>query len=119
MEWREMFKQTLKSYEKESKQFFEKLESDLQVFIWKHGALEHAILSSANCTEGIAEALGESVSELNPKRLKTKLKEQIDDEKRKKFYTELMEVDEIKRFIEFMEDNTCTIKPTGAGVNTQ
>lgn len=119
MEWREMFKQTLKSYEEESTQFFEKLKSQLKVFIWKHGALEHAILSSEKCKEGIAKALGVSVSELNPKRLKTKLRERIEDEKRKTFYTELMKVDEIKRFIELMEDNTCTIKPTGAGVNTQ
>lgn len=119
MKWQEMFKQTRESYEKESKQFFEKLQSQLKVFIWKHGALEHAILSSANCIEGIAEALGVSVRELNPIRLKTKLKERIDDERRKRFYTELMKVDEIKRFIEFMEDNTCTIEPTGAGVNTQ
>lgn len=113
-----MFQETLASYKEESKHFFEKLESQLKVFIWKHGALEDAILSSADCNEGIASALGMK-EELNPRRIKTKLKERIDDVKRKGFYTELMKVGEIKRFIKFIKDNTRTNKPTGAGVDTQ
>lgn len=67
----EMFKQTLDNYKRESEDFLNKLESDLQVFIWKHGALEDAILSSENHKPAIAEALNET--KLNSKRLKDKI----------------------------------------------
>lgn len=86
--------------------FFIKLESQLKVFIWKDGELEDAILSSTNCNAEIASALGKK--ELNPSELQKILKEPIDCNKRKEFYTELMKVNEIKRFIKFIEDNTCT-----------
>lgn len=98
----EMFKQTLENYERESEDFLNKLESDLQVFIWKHGALEDAILSSAN-HKAIAEAFNET--ELKPKKLKDKLRERMDDNTRKKFFNAIMDVREITRLIEFIEKN--------------
>lgn len=110
-----MYQETLVRTKKDFWQFFEKLESDLSVFIWKDGALEDAILSSESCNEDIASALGKE--KLNPDSLKKMLKEQMDGNKRKAFYTALMKVDEIKRFIKFIEDNTRTCKPTGAGVD--
>lgn len=67
----EMFEQTLDNYKRESEDFLNKLESDLQVFIWKHSALEDAILSSKNHKPAIAEALNET--KLNSKRLKDKI----------------------------------------------
>lgn len=101
-DWREMFKQTLASFEQESQNFFEKLQSDKKVFVWKHGTLEDAILSSADINVEIAEALGKT--DLNRRQLKDKLRKRIDD--RKKFYTALIKVPEIDRFIRFIEAET-------------
>lgn len=112
-----MYQDTLEKTKTEFEQFFMELESQLKVFIWKDGALEDAILSSANCNAEIASALGKEG--LNPKKLEKILIEPMDGNKRKSFYTELMKVDEIKRFIKFIEDNTCSSKPTGASVDTQ
>lgn len=111
----EMYQETLASTKKELWQFLKELETQLKVFIWRDGALEDAILSSEICKTEIASVFGKKG--LNPTKLKTILSEQIDSNKRKRFYTKLMEVDEIKRFIKFIEDNTHTSKPTGAGVD--
>lgn len=108
-----IYHDTLVRTKKQFWQFLEKLESELRVFIWRDGALEDAILSSESCKAEIASALGKE--RLNPDSLKTILREQIDGKNRKTFYTALMKVDEIKRFIKFIEDNTRTSKPTGAG----
>lgn len=114
--FQEMYQDTLLRTKKELCQFLKKLEeSQLRVFIWRHGALEDAILSSESFNEEIASALGKK--KINPDSLKTILKDPIDGNKRKTFYTALMKVDEIKRFIKFIEDNTSTSKPTGAGVD--
>lgn len=102
----ETYQNTLVKTKKEFWQFLEKLESQLNVFIWKDGALEDAILSSETCIAEIASALGKE--KLNPDSLKQILGKQIDSNKRKRFYTALMKVDEIKRFIKFIEDNTNT-----------
>lgn len=93
--------------EKKFEQFLKNLESQLKVFVWRDGALEDAILSSKDRNAEIAKELGETG--LHSTSLKTILKEPIDGSKRKGFYTELMKVDEIKRFIKFIEDNTPTI----------
>lgn len=103
--------------QKTLEQLFKNLESKLKVFIWKDGTLEDAILSSENCNVEIASPRGKK--ELTPTILKSILKEPIDGNKRKSFYTGLMKVDEIKRLIKFIEDNTPTIKPTGAGLDTK
>lgn len=110
-----MYQDTLVRTKEELRQFLKKLESQLRVFIWRDGALEDAILSFASCNAEIASALG--IKELKLRRLKAILKEPIDGKKRKTFYTKLMEVDEIKRLIKFIEDNSRTSKPTGAGVD--
>lgn len=110
-----MYQETLVRTKEEFWQFFEKLESELRVFIWKDGTLEDAILSTESCTAEIESALGKE--KLKPDSLKTILKEQMDGNKRKAFYTALMKVDEIKRFIKFIEVNTRTCTPTVAGVD--
>lgn len=107
-DWREMFKQTLASFEQDSQNFFEKLQSDLKVFVWKHGGLEDAILSSADNNKEIAKALGIPVNGLKSGRLKDKLKKRIDDGK--EFYTALIQVPEIDRFISFIETETRKLK---------
>lgn len=101
-----MYQETLVRTKEKFWQFLKKLESELRVFIWKDGTLEDAILSSESCNAEIASALGKK--KLNPDSLKTMLKEQMDGNKRKAFYTALMKVDEIKRFIKFIENNTRT-----------
>lgn len=110
-----IYQDTLARTKEQFWQFLEKLESELRVFIWRDGALEDAILSSESCNAEIASALGKE--RLNPDSLKTILREHIDGKKRKKSYTALMKVDEIKRFIKFIGDNTRTSKTTGAGVD--
>lgn len=81
--------------------------------------MEDAILSSEDCNAEIADALGTTTSELNSARLKNILKEPIDGDKRKGFYTKLMKVDEVKRFIRFIENDIHPSNPTVAGVDTQ
>lgn len=110
-----MYQETFVRTKEELWQFLKELETQLKVFIWRDGALEDAILSSKICKTEIASVFGKT--DLNQTQLKTILSEQIDSNKRKRFYTKLMEVDEIKRFIKFIEDNTHTSKPTGAGVD--
>lgn len=114
-----MYHKTLAKTKTEFENFFKELESKLKVFIWKDGALEDAILSSEDCNAKIANALGITRGKLNSSRLKTILKEPIDGDTRKAFYTELMEVGEIKRFIKFIEDDIRPSNPTVAGVDTQ
>lgn len=118
-ELQSMFHDTLKNTKTEFEKFFKKLESKLNLFIWKDGALEDAILSSTGCNAEIAEALGITPDKLNSARLKNILKEPIDGDKRKRFYTKLMKVDEIKRFITFIENDIRPSNPTVAGVDTQ
>lgn len=79
------------------------LESKEDTFIWRHGAVEDAILSSPNreLTDKIAEKLS---CNSTPNALKTKLKERLTEKQWKEFYSRLLEVDEIDRFITFMEE---------------
>lgn len=85
------------------------LESQRNTFIWRHGALENAILSSENWNEKICKSLNINTitnTELKDQieKLKKKLKERLDEKQRKEFYIYLMKVDEIRRFITFLEE---------------
>lgn len=80
------------------------LESKENTFIWRHGALEDAILSSPNqkLNKEIAKIFGrESVT---PNAIKEKLKERLTSEQWKEFYSKLLKVEEIKRFIAFLKE---------------
>lgn len=76
--------------------------SKKNTFIWRHGAIEDAILSCNNCNENIRKAL-HCKNKLNPADLKNKLKERLHEGDRKSFYAELVKVDEIDRFLKFIE----------------
>lgn len=80
------------------------LESKENTFIWRHGAVEEAILSSpnSNLNEEIAEIF--CCVSLTPKILKTKLKERLTEEQWKSFYSKLLKVEEIDRFITFLKE---------------
>lgn len=83
---------------------FETITTSLEqqkMFVWRHGAVEDAILSSKNRIEEICSSINRP--SLTNKSLKKKLKERLDEEERKAFYAQLMEVSEIQRFIRFME----------------
>lgn len=71
------------------------------MFVWRHGTVEDAILSSRNRYEEICSSI--NCPSLTNKSLKKKLKERLDEEERRTFYSQLMEVSEIQRFIRFME----------------
>lgn len=43
------------------------------------------------------------MKDVTKSKLNNKIKERLDEKERQSFYTELMKVDEIKRFIAFME----------------
>lgn len=72
-----------------------------KMFVWRHGAVEDAILSSKNRIEEIWSSI--NCPSLTNKSLKEKMKERLDEEERKAFYAQLMEVSKIQRFIRFME----------------
>lgn len=76
--------------------------SKTNTFIWRHGAIEDAILSCNSCNENIRKAL-QCKNKLNPADLKNKLKERLHEGDRKSFYAELVKVDEIDRFLKFIE----------------
>lgn len=78
------------------------LESKENTFIWRQGAVEDAILSSQNRTKEICDSL--NCKTLTSEDLKKKLKERLNEKQRKAFYFHLMNVDEIRRFITFMEE---------------
>lgn len=90
------------STDKDFETFLEALKSEGKIFIWKYGDLEDAILSSPNSQKDIANSL--KMKDVTKSKLKNKLKEGLDEGERQAFYTELMKVDEIKRFITFMEE---------------
>lgn len=81
----------------------ESLELKENTFIWRHGALENAILSSPELNKTIGEKVGLEGKKLNTKNLKDKLTERLTVEQGKKFYAQLLAVPEIDRFIKFME----------------
>lgn len=71
--------------------------------------MENAILSSENWNEKIYKSLNINTitnTELKDQieKLKKKLKERLDEKQRKEFYIYLMKVDEIRRFITFLEE---------------
>lgn len=74
------------------------LKSTGKIFIWKCGDLEDAILSSG---DKIVKSL--NMKDVTKSKLNNKIKERLDEKERQSFYTELIKVDEIKRFIAFME----------------
>lgn len=82
--------------------FLEALKSKEKIFIWKCGDLEDAILSSPSSKNDIARSL--KMEDVTKSKLKDKIKERLEEGERKAFYTELIKVEEIKRFIAFMED---------------
>ncbi|XP_052720973.1 uncharacterized protein LOC128192386 [Crassostrea angulata] len=79
------------------------LESKENTFIWRHGAVEDAILSSPILKEEIATTLRLNCKQLTPDRLKSKLKERLTVEQGKTFYSKVLNVEEIRRFIQFIE----------------
>lgn len=76
--------------------------SKTNTFIWRHGAIENAILSCNSCNENIRKAL-QCKNKLNPADIKNKLRERLHEGDRKTFYAELVKVDEIDRFLKFIE----------------
>eukprot|EP00105_Crassostrea_gigas_P036496 XP_019920644.1 PREDICTED: uncharacterized protein LOC105322826 [Crassostrea gigas] len=80
------------------------LESKDNTFTWRHGDLEDAILSSPNqkLNKEIAKIFGRE--SLTPKALKDKLRERLTSEQWKDFYSKLLKVEEIKRFIAFLKE---------------
>lgn len=78
--------------------FMGALKSTGKIFIWKCGDLEDAILSSG---DKIVKSL--NMKDVTKSKLNNKIKERLDEKERQSFYTELIKVDEIKRFIAFME----------------
>lgn len=81
----------------------ESLELKENTFIWRHGALENAILSSPELNKTIGEKVGLEGKKLTTNNLKDKLTERLTVEQGKKFYAQLLAVPEIDRFIKFME----------------
>lgn len=79
------------------------LESKENTFIWRHGAVEDAILSSPNLNEEICNILGLNCKSVSASNLKNKLRERLTMEEGGNFYAKLLNVEEIKRFIQFME----------------
>lgn len=87
------------SCEEDFIKFSQILESKKNVFIWRYGTVEDAILSSGSINDGIAKAL----NILNAKILKDKIKERLSEEERDRFYNELLKIEEIQRFIRFLQ----------------
>lgn len=79
------------------------LELKENTFIWRHGALENAILSSPELNKIIWEKVGLKGKKLTTNNLKDKLTERLTVEQGEKFYAQLLAVPEIDRFIKFME----------------
>lgn len=88
--------------------FLEALKSKEKIFIWKCGDLEDAILSSPSSQNDIARSL--NMEDVTKSKLKGKIRERLEEGERKEFYTELIKVDEIKRFIAFMEEEENELK---------
>lgn len=84
--------------------FAKLLESKNNTFIWGHGAIEDAILSSINCNEEIRKSLN-CKKKFDSTALKNKLKERLHEGERKKFYDELIKINEIDRFLHFLKEN--------------
>lgn len=96
------------SCDKDFETFLEALKSKEKIFIWKCGDLEDAILSSPSSQNGIARSL--NMEDVTKSKLKSKIRERLEEGERKAFYTELIKVDEIKRFIAFMEEEENELK---------
>lgn len=75
------------------------LESHKNLFIWRYGTVEDAILSSGSVNDGIAKA----INILNAKILKNRLKKRLSEEEKDRFYNELIKIEEIQRFIRFLQ----------------
>lgn len=75
------------------------LESHKNLFIWRYGTVEDAILSSGSVNDGIAKA----INILNAKILKNRLKKRLSEEEKDRFYNELIKIKEIQRFIRFLQ----------------
>lgn len=119
---KEKFKDTApgefwKNYKNDFEDYLKRLETDRKTFVWRSGALEDAILSSDNFLE-IDDVLsltsqstrGHPVTSEYKKQalksLKEKLKERLDDYTRKQLVECLMGVDEIKKILKFVKDET-------------
>lgn len=96
------------SCDEDFEKFLEALKSKEKIFIWKCGDLEDAILSSASSQSFIASSL--KMEDVTKSKLKGKIKERLKEEERQLFYSELIKVDEIKRFIAFMEEEENELK---------
>lgn len=73
-----------------------------KIFIWKCGDLEDVILSFLSLKNDIVCLF--KMEDVIKLKLKDKIKEWLEEGERKVFYIELIKVEEIKRFIVFMED---------------
>lgn len=78
-------------------------EKNKNTFIWRHGAIEDAILSSHERNNEICKFL-KWKKRIKPINLKYKLTTRLDEEERKGFYAELVKVDEIDRFLKFIKE---------------
>lgn len=72
------------------------------MFIWRYGVIEDVIFSCNNCNENICKVFY-CKNKLNFVDFKNKLKEWFYEGDRKSFYVELVKVDEIDRFLKFIE----------------
>lgn len=79
--------------------FSQILESKKNLFIWRYGTVEDALLSSGSVNDGIAKAL----NMLDAEKLKDKLKERLSEEERVMLSNELIKIEEIQRFIRFLQ----------------
>lgn len=106
-----------KNHKNDFEDYLKRLETDRKTFVWRSGALEDAILSSDNFSE-INDVLsltsqsttGHPVTSEDKKQalksLREKLKERLDDYTRKQLAECLMGVDEIKKILKFVKDET-------------
>lgn len=79
--------------------FSQILESKKNLFIWRYGTVEDAILSSGSVNDGIAKAL----NMLDAEKLKERLQERLSEEERDMLSNELIKIEEIQRFIRFLK----------------
>lgn len=79
--------------------FSQILESKKNLFIWRYGTVEDAILSSGSVNDGIAKAL----NMLDAAKIKKKLEERLSEEERDMLSNELIKIEEIQRFIRFLQ----------------
>lgn len=103
--WSKYIKRSLSSFiaHADSLKAAESLEITEKTFIWRHGAVENAILSSPDLNDKIGEILELQGKKLTTNNLKNKLTERLTVEQAKRLYAKLLDVKEIDRFIKFME----------------